>query len=106
MEFFVVFVSFAFVVVAIVVADIFIAPPAAAATAAVWPRSSLPYPFPCPLSAAHCCVLVGALPSIFLNKLSSRSATFRVFTLYYRPVLAETTTHYDTVCQWYHCAQR
>lgn len=45
MEFFVVFVSFAFVVVAIVVADIFIAPPA---TAAVWPRSSLPYPFPCP----------------------------------------------------------
>lgn len=47
MEFFVAFVSFAFVVaiVAIVVADIFIAP--AAATAAVWPRSSLPYPFPC-----------------------------------------------------------
>lgn len=44
MEFFVAFVSFAFVVVAIVVADIFIAP--AAATAAVWPRSSLPYPFP------------------------------------------------------------
>lgn len=45
MEFFVAFVSFAFVVVAIVVADIFIA--SAAATAAVWPRSSLPYPFPC-----------------------------------------------------------
>lgn len=43
MEFFVAFVSFAFVVVAIVVADIFIAP----ATAAVWPRSSLPYPIPC-----------------------------------------------------------
>lgn len=100
MEFFVVFVSFAFVVIIVVVADIFTAP-----AAAVWPRSSLPYRIPCPLSAAHCCVLVGALPSIFLNKLSSRSATFRVFTVYYRPVLAETTTHYDTVCQWYHCAQ-